>query len=335
MPERTLTCPQCALKFVSRRTDGERTLCYRCVPPSPAEVATRGTPCERCGRPSRGSRCSRCKVIVPCSCGCGVEAHLSSSDYGNPGATARANKCLTRGVPATSSGRCEECGTSFVPYPPKMGRPPQRFCSVKCSGAYAGRTLAKRDNTHTCEECGEVFHRRKSGGPYVAKFCSRACADAAKRTGRKPSQPLSQIRSKVYFRDCRVCGALFCSKVSRGKYCSDMCRARRSIDRTMRLYELATMFDKDTGRYAGAEWRRVLLDYLVQRDGDKCAICSRKVNLNLKSGPKGSRRGPSIDHIIPRSLGGSDDLANLRLTHWGCNQKRGNRGGNEQLALVG
>ena len=66
-----------------------------------------------------------------------------------------------------------------------------------------------------------------------------------------------------------------------------------------------------------------------------CAICHRRVDITLKSGTRGSRRGPSVDHIIPRSKGGSDDPVNLRLTHWGCNQKRGNRGGNEQLALVG
>lgn len=70
-------------------------------------------------------------------------------------------------------------------------------------------------------------------------------------------------------------------------------------------------------------------------DGDKCAICNHRVDLTLKSGPRGDRRGPSIDHVIPRSQGGSDDLANLRLAHWGCNQARGNRGGGEQLALVG
>lgn len=82
-------------------------------------------------------------------------------------------------------------------------------------------------------------------------------------------------------------------------------------------------------------WRGVLIGYLVERDGRRCAICRRVVSLDVRSGPKGNRRGPSVDHVIPRSLGGRDDLANLRLTHWGCNQQRGNRGGFEQLALVG
>lgn len=104
-------------------------------------------------------------------------------------------------------------------------------------------------------------------------------------------------------------------------------------DRTMGLYRLATQFVD--GRYVGGEWRKALLQYLVDRDGDRCGICNRKVDITLRSGTSGSRRGPSIDHIIPRSHGGTDDLSNLRLAHWGCNQKRGNRGGGEQLMLVG
>jgi 5-methylcytosine-specific restriction endonuclease McrA len=85
----------------------------------------------------------------------------------------------------------------------------------------------------------------------------------------------------------------------------------------------------------GARWREMLVGYIVERDGPRCGICQRKVDLTLKSGPKGDDRGPSIDHIVPRSQGGDDDLANLRLAHWGCNRARKAKGGNEQLALVG
>ena len=82
-------------------------------------------------------------------------------------------------------------------------------------------------------------------------------------------------------------------------------------------------------------WRRELVAYLIDRDGDRCGICAKRVDPDIRSGPRGSDMGPSIDHVIPRSRGGEDELENLRLTHWGCNRKRGNRGGNEQLRLVG
>ena len=34
---------------------------------------------------------------------------------------------------------------------------------------------------------------------------------------------------------------------------------------------------------------------------------------------------PVADHLVPRSLGGSDDIGNLRPAHRSCNGRRGNR----------
>lgn len=99
----------------------------------------------------------------------------------------------------------------------------------------------------------------------------------------------------------------------------------------MDLYRLAC-----SAGLGGNDWRKLLIGYLRERDGDACQICRRKtIRWNVRSGPGGDDRGPSIDHVVPRSQGGEDDLANLRLSHWGCNRARRNRGGNEQLLLVG
>lgn len=68
------------------------------------------------------------------------------------------------------------------------------------------------------------------------------------------------------------------------------------------------------------------------RDGWKCGICRRKVDRTL---PYPDPRSPSLDHIIPLSERGPHTYANCRITHLGCNTARSNRGGNEQLALVG
>ena len=46
-----------------------------------------------------------------------------------------------------------------------------------------------------------------------------------------------------------------------------------------------------------------------QRDQGRCTKCSSKMNLN-------------IDHIRPRALGGGNDLMNLRLLCFHCNQRR-------------
>ena len=45
--------------------------------------------------------------------------------------------------------------------------------------------------------------------------------------------------------------------------------------------------------------------------GDVCWLCGRA-------------GADSVDHVIPLSWGGSDDLVNLRPAHLRCNQRRGN-----------
>lgn len=58
---------------------------------------------------------------------------------------------------------------------------------------------------------------------------------------------------------------------------------------------------------------------LRERDGDLCWICRRAMDF------KGSAVGPefaTIDHVLPRSQGGSHDIDNLRLAHRRCNLAR-------------
>lgn len=43
----------------------------------------------------------------------------------------------------------------------------------------------------------------------------------------------------------------------------------------------------------------------------------------------------SIDHVIPLSVGGDNTRANVQLAHRRCNTAKNNRGGGEQLRLVG
>jgi hypothetical protein len=42
-------------------------------------------------------------------------------------------------------------------------------------------------------------------------------------------------------------------------------------------------------------------------------------------GQSGSRFGWNIDHILPKSVGGTDDIKNLQITHMDTNAERGNR----------
>lgn len=66
-------------------------------------------------------------------------------------------------------------------------------------------------------------------------------------------------------------------------------------------------------RYA----RLPLVDRVALRDGNRCRWC------HLTFRPRGLRLR-TLDHIVPRSLGGTAHPDNLCLAHLYCNSSRGN-----------
>lgn len=69
----------------------------------------------------------------------------------------------------------------------------------------------------------------------------------------------------------------------------------------------------------GHQWRKVTRPEILRRDHYMCMICGRPLDMNAKPG---SRWAPSVDHIVPVSLGGTDHPENLRAAHFGCNSSR-------------
>jgi len=58
---------------------------------------------------------------------------------------------------------------------------------------------------------------------------------------------------------------------------------------------------------------------LLARFGYVCAICGRAIDRAL---PYRHPEGLTLDHIRPRSIGGTNDLSNLQLAHGRCNLER-------------
>lgn len=54
---------------------------------------------------------------------------------------------------------------------------------------------------------------------------------------------------------------------------------------------------------------------LLERDGNKCWLCGFPFSKN---------RPPSLDHLIPKSEGGTLADDNVRLAHSSCNYRRAN-----------
>ena len=214
----------------------------------------------------------------------------------------------------TASRRCDACDATFT-----LTRSDRRFCSDACRYRAKGNTSRSKPPA-TCPTCATQFAQRRGARDNV--YCSPACVPA-----KEAAPPSSPVR----YRHCKQCSRWMVDRSGR-QYCSDECRLSQIADRVMGFYATA-MRELDVPK--AVMWRRKLTDYLAQRDGCACGICGKRVDVTLSSGPRGNPLGPSIDHVVPRSHGGTDDLANLRLTHWSCNRQRGNRGVPEQLRLVG
>jgi 5-methylcytosine-specific restriction endonuclease McrA len=71
--------------------------------------------------------------------------------------------------------------------------------------------------------------------------------------------------------------------------------------------------DPDAAAWGGRMVAR-LRDLVVAEYGDTCWLCRRPILGTV-----------TVDHVIPRSLGGTNDLVNLRPAHGRCNSSRGNR----------
>lgn len=76
----------------------------------------------------------------------------------------------------------------------------------------------------------------------------------------------------------------------------------------------------------------VLKEEIAQRDHWRCQLCGDPVDSRLAWPHPMSA---SMDHVVPLTKGGAHDPANVQLAHLRCNVAKSNRGGGEQLALIG
>jgi hypothetical protein len=226
-------------------------------------------------------------------------------------------------MPKRTPRTCLRCAGSYMP-----NFKAQQYCSHAC---------ARNDGNpmRACEVCGTIYRRRTTPG-YVQRTCSRKCGGVIYE--RRDPKPRS---TRVVWSACLTCNRQVPGRRTTND-CSPECRTQRL--RTARRLAGRVAYQANPGRFSQAAHRRrslllsswvedVDLAVLHARDGGRCGICRRPVSL----GPHAKRHPlmPSIDHVLPVSQGGEHSYANTRLTHYRCNLSRGNRGGGEQLALLG
>lgn len=141
-------------------------------------------------------------------------------------------------------------------------------------------------------------------------------------------------------RTCATCGTTFTShrapgsrRVSKGRayeggrYCSITCANRRATGSTADSAELKRdRYARKTARrralLARVEYEHVSPDAVFRRDGWCCYLCGCQLT---REGGRYSPAYPTIDHVVPITLGGPHTYANIRAACLRCNSSKGAR----------
>lgn len=223
----------------------------------------------------------------------------------------------------TPSQTCAQCGSVI-----ENRGPQSKYCSRRCHWDASHRKQTRRarqakrlekqmlpGDLAPCSnpQCtnAAIFHRRKP-------WCSKRCQDYVRGNkhwlGEGPS-------TRVYFRPCQDCQTLV--TMTNGGGTPKVCESCRVI-RNRGINGRKAHARRASGPPA------LSVDQLAARDGCRCHICHRKIDMALTGLAKW---GPTIEHILPVSKGGTNEPENLALAHRHCNTARGNRG-HSQLTMV-
>jgi hypothetical protein len=142
-----------------------------------------------------------------------------------------------------------------------------------------------------CPNCGSTKHEAGNRG-----FCSANCRAAFKtHCGPRPTQTT-----------CVACGVPIDLTI-RGK--------RGQL--TKSVIKFCRPCKQDYSKY------KMSARELAERDGANCGICGKAVDMTLRR--QDSLMCPSVDHVTPRSRGGTHEPGNLQLAHLYCNQAKSDR----------
>lgn len=151
----------------------------------------------------------------------------------------------------------------------------------------------------TCEQCAVEFVAPKSD----AKFCSPKCYTTSKRSADWASRPKSRPQRwwRAHFRHCRI------AKGHGGRGYPFV------VDSSGVVHDRQPFGT----RFKISPMRR---QAIYERDEWVCQLCDCPVLPNLSPSDIWA---PTLDHIVPRSRGGSHEDENLQLAHRWCNSVKG------------
>lgn len=206
---------------------------------------------------------------------------------------------------------CKECGQLFYyPLKGRKGRKPT-FCSSLCGNRHRTTPATAK----YCPICGVKLARN------TAERCSR-CRTAHNWAKRLESGWSAPVRVRY----CKECFHAFIAedKMMHKKYCSDTCknRQRYRVQGARKRRKYGAHAHRSRARRYGGDYSAVNRQEVFKRDGYVCHLCGRITRPD--DGPN-TERYPTIDHLVPMSLGGDHSYKNVKTACFGCNTRRGNR----------
>lgn len=225
--------------------------------------------------------------------------------------------------------QCQTCGAACQRKTVRGQRP--KYCSRK---ECRPKTLSDR----RCERCGARIPTN------CRRYCSTTCqwpeelrrptVPKLTRRERAEAKALKSARGIVAESSwvsgpCAICGRPFLARNwgrSTARCCSDRCNEQRR-HREKRVGKHRRRAAKRNAFVANVSPRKV-----YERDRWRCHLCGRKV---WRTVAVPHPLAPTIDHLVPLAKGGTHEPANCATAHFLCNATKSDRGGGEQLALIG
>lgn len=190
--------------------------------------------------------------------------------------------------------------------------------------------------------CGPCAHaRRKARGGYKGPLCAgcgSTVAGASAPDGEAMCRKCRDLRRAAWQaegRTCTSCGhvtgrwqkaiCLACEVSKAGVACDVYKCGRPVLAKGICSSHYAAQWRASAGlsmngRGTWIEPKRRMAIYV--RDAWLCGICGDPVD---REAGVNEDRAPSLDHIVPRSVGGGHESENLRTAHRACNAGRGAR----------
>lgn len=301
--ERYDTCTDCG-KTVHRSpaSNPNGIRCLECRRANPSQEQPRE--CAHCGKTFKNrarSICGSCatkdteakraqqgKLCRIPGCDRGVTT-LTRMLCGSHAASDSRNKRRTQNT-------CAGCGETFT------ARENQSYCTIQCRNTTrdkrdyqrAQETIRSRQYPYQCRVCQEPHHGHRN-----QTVCDNPTCQSITRYGTD--------RCQVHIKTCTVCGQPFTTRHATKLRCSKTCDTAENIRKQ---------------GWSERPWR-AHAQTVFKRDAWTCHLCGEPTLHQWDNTNK--ELSPSVDHIIPRSHGGTHELDNLATAHFGCNSRRSNK----------